>query len=446
MASEELNQDGEQHKHKEAPRPVLSSSSSSSSDHDPTPPVTTGARYGFSQFFDGIGLSRDSSLAFNVPSLRHVALWFRAASMSLVNVDLHALATGGAGYLASIHASNLSTPAISLLAYQPSFANVVGANATARKIADLDWQAFHEGGVYNRRDNALYISSNYRSLDDNINITVVSLDDLSVRSTQFPDLAEANGGSSYYPPGADRSAPPPMQVWCDQGDFAAYSKLLAVDVNTNRSEPLVVGFNGRNFSAVNDVRQHPVTGDLWFTDAEYGFYQHFRPASQVPRHVYRFEPATGLVQAVADGIQQPNGIEFSPDYKTLYVSDTGAQRFDANLTGPATIYAYDVVADRRLANRRVFAYADAGFPDGVRTDTDGNVWAGCGDGVHVWNPDGVLLGKIHLGETSNNFAFAPGKVFVFSNYRLWVVEGINALGREVCKDFGADSDPRCRKQ
>ncbi|EFQ27314.1 SMP-30/Gluconolaconase/LRE-like region [Colletotrichum graminicola] len=439
MAVDQVRQDGEQHK--DATRPSFSTV-----EEAPEPPSSspTGPRYGFSQFFDGIGLSGGSFKV--LPSIQQVALWFQAASMSLINVDLHALATGGAGYLASINAANLSTPAISLLSYQPSFVDVVGANATARKIADLDWQAFHEGGIYNKKDNSLYISSNYRSLQDNINITVVSLDDLSVRSTQFPDLAEANGGSSYYPPGADQSATPPMQVWCDQGDFQAYSKLLAVDVNTNKSETLIIGFNGRNFSAVNDVRQHPVTGDLWFTDAEYGLFQHFRGDSQLPRQVYRFEPATGLVQAVADDFHQPNGIEFSPDYKTLYVSDTGAQRYDANFTRPATIYAYDVVGGgKRLANRRLFAFADNGLPDGVHTDTDGNVWAGCGDGVHVWNPDGVLLGKIHVGETANNFAFAPGKVFVFSNYRLWVVEGINALGREVCKDFGADSDPRCAK-
>ncbi|KAK2011914.1 calcium-dependent phosphotriesterase [Colletotrichum eremochloae] len=445
MAVDEVSQDGQQEQqqqqqqqqqHKDATRP----SSSTAAETESSSP--TGARYGFSQFFDGIGLSSGS---FKIPSIQQVALWFQAASMSLVNVDLHALATGGSGYLAAINAANLSTPAISLLSYHPSFADVIGANATARKIADLDWQAFHEGGVYNKKDNSLYISSNYQSLADNINITVVSLDDLSVRSTQFPDLAEANGGSSYYPPGADQSAPPPMQVWCDQGDFEFHSKLLAVDVNTNKSEPLIVGFNGRNFSAVNDVRQHPVTGDLWFTDAEYGHFQHFRPASMLPRHVYRFEPATGIVQAVADGFDQPNGLEFSPDYKTLYVSDTGFQRFDTNSTRPATIYAYDIVAGKRLANRRLFAFADSGLPDGVHTDTDGNVWAGCGDGVHVWNPDGILLGKIHVGETSNNFAFAPGKIFVFSNNRLWVVEGVNALGREVCKDFGVDSDSRCRK-
>ncbi|KAF9874203.1 SMP-30/Gluconolaconase/LRE-like region [Colletotrichum karsti] len=437
MAADRLNQDrGPVHIKEEAPLPASSSAAAG------TVAATTAknSRYGFSQFFEGIGLSSGS-----LPSLQQVVLWFQAATMSLINVDLNALATGGAGYLASINAANLSVPAISLLAYEPSFADVVGANATARKIADLPWEAFHEGGIYNKKDNTMYISSNYKSLADNINMTILSLDDLSVRSSQFPDLAEANGGTSYYPPGADQSATPPMQVWCDEGDFEAYSKLIAVDPNTNKSQPLLISYNGRNFSSVNDVRQHPVTGDLWFTDAEYGLFQNFRPASQMPTQVYRFEPSTGRVQVVADGFKQPNGLEFSPDYKTLYISDTGAQTYSANLTGPAGIYAFDIVDNKRLANRRMFAYADSGFPDGVHTDTDGNVWAGCGDGVHVWNPEGVLLGKIHLGEVSNNFAFAPGKVFVFSNYRLWVVEGIKALGREVCKDFGTDSDPRCRR-
>ncbi|OHF04248.1 SMP-30/Gluconolaconase/LRE-like region [Colletotrichum orchidophilum] len=379
------------------------------------------------------------------PASRRFAFSPCGISMSLINIDLRALATEGAGYLASINAANLSTPAISLLAYQPSFADVIGTNATARKIVEVDWQAFHEGGIYNKKDNSIYISSNYNPTDS-INITVLHLDDYSVTSTQFDGLTEANGGSSYYPPGADQSATPPMQVWCDQGNLQRNSQLLAVDPNTNKSEPLIIGFNGRNFTSLNDVRQHPVTGDLWFTDPQYGFFQGFRPEPALPTHVYRFDPKTGAVQVVADGFQQPNGVEFSPDGKTLYVSDTGAITTSLNLAGPATIYAFDIVDNKRLANKRKFAYADEGFPDGVHADADGNVWGSCGDGVHVWNPEGVLIGKIHLGETSNNLAFAPGKVFVFSNYRMWVVEGIKALGREVCKDFGADSDPRCRKE
>lgn len=82
--------------------------------------------------------------------------------------------------------------------------------------------------------------------------------------------------------------------------------------------------------------------------------------------MYRFEPTTGVIQVVADGFDQSNGLEFSPDLKTLYVTDTGAQHFTANQSRPATIYAFDVSDDmKRLENRRTFAYADNGFPDGT---------------------------------------------------------------------------------
>lgn len=360
-------------------------------------------------------------------------------NMSISNISLLAAATDG-GYFASLLPANSSTPAISLRAYHGDFYDLIGHEARARKVWDLPWEAFHEAGVYNRRDNSLYIASNYQSLEDNINITVVSLDseDYPFYSTQFPNLAMANGGTTYYPPGSrhDETTTPPMHVYCDEGDFEHDSKLVAVDPNTNRSKPLLTSFLGRGFSSLNDVRQHPQTGDLWFTDADYGYFQHFRPEPSQPKQVYRFEPDTGIVQVVADGFVQPNGLEFSPDLRTLYISDTGSQQFGREPTQPSTIYAYDVVDKRRLANRRTFAWADTGFPDGVHCDTRGNVWAACGDGLHIWNPRGVLLGKIHVGEMSNNFAFAPGKVFVFSNSRLWVVENIKAQGREVCRDFG----------
>lgn len=125
------------------------------------------------------------------------------------------------------------------------------------------------------------------------------------------------------------------------------------------------------------------------------------------------------------------------------MTDTGAQEFTANTTRPATIYAFNVSADyTTLSNRRTFAYVDIGFPDGIHCDATGNVWAGCGDGVHVWNPSGQLVGKVFIGETSNNFAFGPdlgdgrGSImWIFSNYRLWEVRGLQVTGREVCKDW-----------
>jgi len=138
---------------------------------------------------------------------------------------------------------------------------------------------------------------------------------------------------------------------------------------------------------------------------------------------------------VADGFVQSNGIEFSPDFKTLYVTDTGAKLFDTNGTRPATIYAYDVVNQKFLRNRRVFAYVDVGFPDGIHADTEGNIWSGCGDGVQVWNVDGVLLGKVRVEGGSANFAFVPGGMVVFNEWRLFLVR-MKAVGREVARDFG----------
>ncbi|PBP27760.1 lactonohydrolase [Diplocarpon rosae] len=355
--------------------------------------------------------------------------------MSFFDVDLLAQARD-ASYFASLAATSINTTGISLLSYTPSFRTVLGENATARQVLDLPWQAFHEGGIYNQKDDSLYISSNADGPGANINITILSLEDLSVRSTRFPRLRNPNGGTSYYPPGADKRQTPPRHVYVDQGDFEHYAQLIAVDPNANTSEVLLTNFLGRNFSSPNDVRQHPVTGDLWFTDTDYGHIHGFRPEPTQPTQVYRFEPGTGIVQVVADGLVQPNGLEFSPDLRTLYVSDTGAQLFEYNSTRPSTIYAFDIVAGQRATNRRTFAYADAGIPDGMHCDTAGNVWVAAGDGVHVWSPTGILLGKIFLGETSSNFAFAPGKIFIFSDYRLWVVENVQAQGREVCKDFG----------
>jgi gluconolactonase len=67
---------------------------------------------------------------------------------------------------------------------------------------------------------------------------------------------------------------------------------------------------GRNFSSPNNVRQHSITGDLWFTDADYGCLQYFRQQPAQPKQVYRFEPKTGIIQIVADGFVEPNGLKF----------------------------------------------------------------------------------------------------------------------------------------
>ncbi|KAK9797630.1 hypothetical protein SCARD494_03459 [Seiridium cardinale] len=177
---------------------------------------------------------------------------------------------------------------------------------------------------------------------------------------------------------------------------------------------LVNNYFGRQFNALNDAAVNPRNGDLYFTDPQYGYLQNFRPAPGLPNQVYRYNEATGAVTVVADGFHLPNGIAFSPDTGYAYVTDTGANAafWGWNLTAPSSLYRFDVMPDGTFENRKLFAYVNSGIPDGkilsscVHCDAKGNVYAGTGDGIQVWNPSGKLIGKIYLGETSANFRFA----------------------------------------
>jgi len=362
------------------------------------------------------------------------------ASVSSVNLLTLATSLPYAAQLASI-ASN-ATSTVDLLSYNETFTtDILDLSKAPKLLANLSWEAFHEAGVYNQHTNSIYIASNWDAnvtTNNPVNVTILNLADDSVTSTRYPGLFEANGGTTYVPPNQlHNTSYVPQLLFCDEGDFTGPSGLVLVDPVANTTKPLISTFLGRNFTSVNDVRQHYATGDLWFTDAAYGFFQNFRPVPTIPQQVYRFEPLTGVVQVVADGFVEPNGFEFSPDFLTAYITDTGAQEFGVNYTRPATIYAYDVVDQKYLANRRVFAYSDSGFPDGIHADTQGNVWSSCGsgDGVHVWNKEGNLLGKLVVEGGSNNFAFIPGAILVFNAQKLYSV-AIKVQGRELARDFG----------
>jgi len=86
-------------------------------------------------------------------------------------------------------------------------------------------------------------------------------------------------------------------------------------------------------------------------------------------------------------------------------------------------YRYAVDLDGTFSNRKTFAYVSPGFPDGIHCDTWGNVYAGAGDGVQVWNKEGILIGKIFLGSTSANFRFAgKGRMVIAAETKLYYVE------------------------
>ena len=188
-------------------------------------------------------------------------------------------------------------------------------------------------------------------------------------------------------------------------------------------------FEGKKLNAPNDVVVHS-DGAIWFTDPGYGImsnYEGHRAPFELPANVYRLDPQTGKATVVATGMDKPNGLCFSPDEKRLYVVDTGVPKHSGD---PHPIFVYDVEDGVRLKNKRLFVNMAPGTSDGIRCDVDGNVWSAAGwagegyNGVHVFAPDGTLIGKIHLPETCANLCFGGAKrnrLFMAASQSLYAV-------------------------
>ncbi|WP_430258172.1 SMP-30/gluconolactonase/LRE family protein [Neorhizobium sp. IRS_2294] len=187
---------------------------------------------------------------------------------------------------------------------------------------------------------------------------------------------------------------------------------------------LAESYEGKRLNSPNDVVVRS-DGSVWFTDPTYGIksdYEGFRAEpEQATRNVYRLDPETGEIDAVVTDFGQPNGIAFSPDEKILYVADSSSSH---DPSAPRHIRAFDVVDGRQLKNSRVFCDIDNGLADGFRVDVAGNVWTSAGDGVHCFDPDGKLLGKILLPQTAANLTFGGprrNQLFITATKSLYAI-------------------------
>jgi gluconolactonase len=184
-------------------------------------------------------------------------------------------------------------------------------------------------------------------------------------------------------------------------------------------------FQGRRLNSPNDVVVSS-DGSIWFTDPVFGilgYYEGEKAEPELPPAVYRIDGQTGEASIVADDVDGPNGLAFSPDESVLYIVASRAQP-------TRKIIAYDVVGGTRLANPRVFIDAGPGTPDGFRVDIHGNLWCGWGmgdaelDGVRIFNDAGAPIGHIALPERCANLCFGGrwrNRLFMAASHSLYAL-------------------------
>jgi len=196
--------------------------------------------------------------------------------------------------------------------------------------------------------------------------------------------------------------------------------ITLINVRTKAKRVLGQRFDGKRFNSPNDLAVGP-DGAIWFTDPPYGLegIEKSPLKEQSADRVYRLSP-DGRVTAEESDLAFPNGIAFSPDGSTLYVSNSDPKK--------ALIIAWDVSPSGTLSNRRVFADMTTlaskdlpGLPDGMTVDEHGDLWASGPGGIHVLAPDGRELGLISTGVAISNCTFggADGRtLFMTSTHQL----------------------------
>jgi gluconolactonase len=202
--------------------------------------------------------------------------------------------------------------------HDAAFKHILGPNPKLHCLLTyISHPLAHEAGVFIPSTNELFITSNQFHDPDGKKQIQIS----KVRIGQGQCFSEviktdcvpmANGGVNYQD----------GILFCAQGTLDASGGIAFMETHPPyRSRFLIKDFHGRPFNSVNDVLVHS-DGSIWFTDPIYGFEQGIRPPPQLPSQVYRFDPSTGGVRAMADGFGRPNGICFAPDEETVYVTDT----------------------------------------------------------------------------------------------------------------------------
>lgn len=324
-------------------------------------------------------------------------------------------------------ATNNSAP---FQVYNSNFSSIIGDKPTfSELLSNSSTPLFHEAGIYLKdlAEPTIFVVSNQfnitNSTDTNNKNIVISKITQSDNGTWSSETITPSGPAAIVLPNGGYKYKDGV-IFTAQGSLTENGAIVYMNASyPYNTVTLIDNYLGRPFNSLNDVH---VTSDgaIWFTDPPYGYLQGIRPAPLLPAQTYRYEPGTGNIRVVADGLLHPNGIVFSPDEKICYLTD-GTGDATSDFVDPRTIYAYDVQyisGSPFLTNKRLFALPEVGIPDGIKVDKAGNVYGGCGDGVNVWSPGGVLLGKFLVAGGSANLVIGEGEVFLLNEKNLYLAK------------------------
>jgi len=192
-------------------------------------------------------------------------------------------------------------------------------------------------------------------------------------------------------------------VICQHGDRRMARMEAPLLAPAAKFTTLADRYEGARFNSPNDAVFHS-NGDLYFTDPPYGMVKQFDdPMREIAYQGVFRRHRNGSVSLLTREMTIPNGLAFSPDEKTLYVSQSDPEE--------PIWRAFDVLPDGSLGSSRILFDAGAlaktrrGLPDGLKVDTEGNLFATGPGGVLILSPVGRHLGTILTGQATGNCAF-----------------------------------------
>jgi gluconolactonase len=277
-----------------------------------------------------------------------------------------------------------------IIRLDPRLDKFVPADAKLEKIADgFNWV---EGPVWNRKEKYLLFSdipsNSIFKWQAGKQAELFLKPSGYTSSSAFTGREPGSNGLTYDAKG--------NLVLCEHGD----RRVARLEANGKKTT-LADKFEGKRFNSPNDL-VYKSNGDLYFTDPPFGLPKVFNDPQRELDFcgVYRLSKDGKLTLLATKEVKVPNGIAFSPDEKTLYITDVDSKHF--------VWMAFDVKADGTVANGRVFfdaapfAKTKRGAPDGLKVDKAGNIFSSGPGGIFIFAPDGTHLGTIEIDAATSN--------------------------------------------